>query len=39
VKVEGSSHIDTVAELTDGHGAEAIIDFVGEKGRSRTASR
>ena len=32
VKVEGSSHIDTVQELTDGMGAEAIIDFVGEKG-------
>jgi NAD+-dependent secondary alcohol dehydrogenase Adh1 len=32
VKVEGASHIDTVQELTDGKGAEAIIDFVGEKG-------
>jgi NAD+-dependent secondary alcohol dehydrogenase Adh1 len=32
VKVEGTSHIDTVQELTDGMGAEAIIDFVGEKG-------
>src|SRR5215218_2268452 len=32
VKVEGSSHVDTVQELTDGMGAEAIIDFVGEKG-------
>ena len=32
VKVEGSSHIDTVQELTDGRGAQAIIDFVGEKG-------
>jgi NAD+-dependent secondary alcohol dehydrogenase Adh1 len=32
IKVEGSSHIDTVQELTDGKGAEAIIDFVGEKG-------
>jgi NAD+-dependent secondary alcohol dehydrogenase Adh1 len=32
VKVEGSSHIDTVRGLTDGRGAEAIIDFVGEKG-------
>ena len=31
IKVEGS-HIDTVRELTDGMGAEAIIDFVGEKG-------
>ncbi len=26
------SHIDTVQEITDGMGAEAIIDFVGEKG-------
>ena len=32
VKVEGTSHIETVQELTDGKGAEAIIDFVGEKG-------
>jgi NAD+-dependent secondary alcohol dehydrogenase Adh1 len=32
VQVEGSSHIDTVRELTDGRGAQAIIDFVGEKG-------
>jgi NAD+-dependent secondary alcohol dehydrogenase Adh1 len=32
VKVEGQSHIDTVKELTDGLGAEAIIDFVGENG-------
>ena len=31
VKVDGS-HVDTVKELTDGMGAEAIIDFVGEKG-------
>ena len=31
VKVDGS-HVDTVQELTDGKGAEAIIDFVGEKG-------
>jgi NAD+-dependent secondary alcohol dehydrogenase Adh1 len=31
VKVDGSQR-DTVAELTDGLGAEAIIDFVGEKG-------
>src|SRR5687768_4626544 len=31
VKVDGS-HVDTVKELTDGIGAEAIIDFVGEKG-------
>jgi NAD+-dependent secondary alcohol dehydrogenase Adh1 len=26
------SHVDTVKQLTDGLGAEAIIDFVGEKG-------
>jgi NAD+-dependent secondary alcohol dehydrogenase Adh1 len=32
VKVEGSEHVDTVREMTDGLGAEAIIDFVGEKG-------
>jgi NAD+-dependent secondary alcohol dehydrogenase Adh1 len=31
VKVDGS-HVDTVKELTDGVGAEAIIDFVGERG-------
>ena len=31
VKVDGT-HIDTVQELTDGLGAQAIIDFVGEKG-------
>jgi NAD+-dependent secondary alcohol dehydrogenase Adh1 len=31
VQVDGS-HVDTVRELTDGMGAEAIIDFVGEKG-------
>ncbi len=32
VKVEGSKHVDTVKEMTNGLGAEAIIDFVGEKG-------
>ncbi len=31
VKVDGT-HVETVKELTDGLGAEAIIDFVGEKG-------
>ena len=31
VKVDGT-HVDTVREMTDGLGAEAIIDFVGEKG-------
>ena len=30
-KVDGT-HVDQVRELTDGLGAEAIIDFVGEKG-------
>jgi NAD+-dependent secondary alcohol dehydrogenase Adh1 len=32
VKVDGSKHVERVKELTDGLGAEAIIDFVGEKG-------
>ncbi|HTU30308.1 MAG TPA: NAD(P)-dependent alcohol dehydrogenase [Solirubrobacteraceae bacterium] len=32
VRVDGHSHVDTVREMTDGLGAEAIIDFVGEKG-------
>jgi NAD+-dependent secondary alcohol dehydrogenase Adh1 len=31
VTVDGS-HVETVKELTDGLGAEAIVDFVGEKG-------
>ena len=31
VGVDGS-HVDTVKELTDGRGAEVILDFVGEKG-------
>jgi NAD+-dependent secondary alcohol dehydrogenase Adh1 len=31
IKVDGS-HVDTVKEMTDGLGAEAIIDFVGERG-------
>ena len=31
IRADGSQR-DTVAELTDGRGAEAIIDFVGEKG-------
>jgi NAD+-dependent secondary alcohol dehydrogenase Adh1 len=34
VKVDGS-HVDTVKDMTDGVGAEAIIDFVGEKGATR----
>jgi NAD+-dependent secondary alcohol dehydrogenase Adh1 len=32
VRVDGHAHVDTVREMTDGLGAEAIIDFVGEKG-------
>jgi NAD+-dependent secondary alcohol dehydrogenase Adh1 len=32
IKVEDGKHIEAVQELTDGMGAEAIIDFVGEKG-------
>jgi len=32
VQVDGQKHVDTVKEMTDGLGAEAIIDFVGEKG-------
>ncbi|MGH2916119.1 MAG: NAD(P)-dependent alcohol dehydrogenase [Solirubrobacteraceae bacterium] len=32
VRVDGSRHVETVRELTGGLGAEAIIDFVGEKG-------
>src|ERR1700761_145579 len=31
VKVDGTQ-VDTVKEMTDGFGADAIIDFVGEKG-------
>ncbi len=31
IKVDGR-HVETVRELTGGRGAEAIIDFVGEKG-------
>jgi len=31
IKVDGS-HVDTVKEMTDGLGAEAILDFVGERG-------
>jgi NAD+-dependent secondary alcohol dehydrogenase Adh1 len=31
VRVDGS-HVDKVLELTDGQGAEAVIDFVGERG-------
>jgi NAD+-dependent secondary alcohol dehydrogenase Adh1 len=28
----GGSHVETVRELTDGRGAQAIVDFVGENG-------
>ena len=38
VKVDGS-HVDTVKEMTDGSGAEAIIDFVGEKGAIEDGDR
>jgi NAD+-dependent secondary alcohol dehydrogenase Adh1 len=31
VRVDGT-HVDTIMELTDGLGAEAVIDFVGERG-------
>ena len=31
IRVDGK-HVDTVKDITDGLGAEAIIDFVGEKG-------
>jgi NAD+-dependent secondary alcohol dehydrogenase Adh1 len=31
VQVDGK-HVETVLELTDGDGAEAVIDFVGERG-------
>ena len=31
------SHVDTVMEMTDGMGAEVVIDFVGEKGAQADA--
>ena len=34
VKVDGS-HVDTVLQMTDGAGAQAVIDFVGEKGATK----
>jgi NAD+-dependent secondary alcohol dehydrogenase Adh1 len=34
VEVNGK-HVDEVLELTDGYGAEAVIDFVGEHGTTR----
>jgi NAD+-dependent secondary alcohol dehydrogenase Adh1 len=30
--IADGSHVDTVLEMTDGNGAEAVIDFVGEGG-------
>ncbi len=36
VKADGS-HVDTVLEMTDGKGAEVVIDFVGEKGAQADA--
>ena len=30
--VADGSHVDTVTEMTDGQGAEIVLDFVGEKG-------
>ncbi len=32
VKVENDNHIDTVLEMTEGMGAEAVLDFVVENG-------
>jgi len=32
VRVEGQTHVETVKEMTNGTGAEVVIDFVGEKG-------
>jgi NAD+-dependent secondary alcohol dehydrogenase Adh1 len=34
VRVDGS-HVSTILEMTDGQGAEAVIDFVGERGATR----
>ncbi|WP_024285154.1 NAD(P)-dependent alcohol dehydrogenase [Cellulomonas sp. KRMCY2] len=36
VVVDGS-HVDRVLELTDGKGAEVVLDFVGERGAERDA--
>ena len=35
--VADGSHIDKVKEMTDGKGAEAVIDFVGERGVEKEA--
>jgi NAD+-dependent secondary alcohol dehydrogenase Adh1 len=32
LRVDGHRHVDALLEMTEGLGAEAIIDFVGEKG-------
>ena len=32
IVVADGSHVDTVTEMTDGQGAEVVLDFVGEKG-------
>ncbi len=37
--VADGSHVDSVLELTGGHGAEAIIDFVGEGGSTSEGVR
>ncbi|GHF93951.1 MULTISPECIES: NAD(P)-dependent alcohol dehydrogenase [Amycolatopsis] len=37
--VADGSHVDTVLELTGGHGAEAVIDFVGEGGSTTEGVR
>ncbi len=34
VRVDGT-HVDRVLELTDGHGAEVVLDFVGERGAEK----
>jgi NAD+-dependent secondary alcohol dehydrogenase Adh1 len=36
VLVEGS-HVDKVLDITDGRGAEVVLDFVGERGAQRDA--
>ncbi|SFW80093.1 NAD(P)-dependent alcohol dehydrogenase [Amycolatopsis australiensis] len=37
--VADGSHVDTVLDLTGGHGAEAVIDFVGEGGSTAEGVR
>lgn len=36
VRVDGA-HVERVLELTDGHGAEVVLDFVGEQGAEHDA--